>query len=94
MTLLEVLPIIIYFLVIILIIISMALGIKLIITLKKVDSIIDDINSKIQSFNGVFDVIDVVTDKIASLSDAFVSFIINIFSKIVNRKKKEEKDDE
>jgi uncharacterized protein YoxC len=94
MTLMELLPIIIYFLIIILLIICIVLGIRFIITLKKMENVIDDINDKIQTFNGLFNIIDTVTDKIASLSDGIVNFIINIFSKIINRKKKEDEIDE
>lgn len=94
MNLTESLPIVIYFLIIILLIICIILGIRFIITLKKAEIVIDDINNKIQSFNGLFHIIDNVTDKIATLSDSIVNFIINIFSKIINRKKKEDEIDE
>ena len=89
------LPITIYILLIILIIIGIILGVRLIKAMNHVDSILDDIDRKIGSLNGLFNVIDFTTDKIASFSDRVVELISGIVSKVgslreARRRKKEE----
>ncbi len=89
----ELLPIIIYILLIIVLIIGIIIGIKFIITMVKVEKVVDDVNDKVQSLNGFFSAIDFTTDKIAMLSDSVVSIItaglVKIFH-IFKGKKKEE----
>ena len=63
------LPIIIYFLLIILIIIGIILGVRAIQTLNKVDKVVDDVNDKVQSLNGFFNLVDFATDKVVSITD-------------------------
>ena len=57
-------PIIIYILLIIILIIGIILGIKSIITINKVEKVVDDVNEKVESLNGVFQIIDFTTDKL------------------------------
>ena len=99
MTLNEVLPIILYLLGSILLGILIVLGIKLINVMNKMEKVVDDINTKVSSLNGVFSIIDATTDKLALLSDRMVdsiSLIIrNSFAKKKkNNKEKENNDDE
>ena len=63
----------------ILLIVLIILGIKLIITMNKIENIVDDINGKVRSLNGIFSVIDMTTDKLALLSDKTICFIIHCF---------------
>jgi uncharacterized protein YoxC len=60
----QMLPIIIYILLIGLLIIGIIIGIKLIITMNKVEKIVDDVDKKVQSLNGFFNAINFATDKI------------------------------
>ncbi len=90
----TVLPIIIYFLLIIILIVGIILGIKAIITINKVEKVVDDVNDKIQSLNGFFSVIDFTTDKIVALSDRFVEGTINLFGKLFSRSKKKRNEDD
>lgn len=92
------LPITIYVLLIILIIIGIILSIRLLGAMDKVDGIIANVESKVNSLNGLFNVIDFTTDKIANISDRVVEFIGGAFSRIASfgasrRRKKKEKDD-
>lgn len=87
------LPIIIYMLLIIILIIGIILGIKSIITIEKIEKIVDDVTGKVQSLNGFFSIIDFTTDKIALLTDKTVDLISGIFSKIFYRKKDKEEVD-
>lgn len=93
-TLMVSLPIVIYFLLIILLIICIILGIRFIITMKKIEGVVDDINDKVQSLNGFFNIIDFATDKISSIIDIIVNFITDKISWIFKKKKKEEETDE
>ena len=63
------------------------LGIKLIITMNKIENVVDDINGKVRSLNGIFSVIDVTTDKLALLSDKTISFITDMIKKVFTKRK-------
>ena len=81
--LLDFLPIVIYFLLIIFLIIGIILGIKLIITLDKVEKVVEDVNDKVQTLNGFFHIIDYTTDKIAFATDKVVDTIASVFNKLL-----------
>ena len=85
----HVLPIIIYIL-----LIGIILGIKTIITMDKVDKIADSVNKKIDSLNGLFNVIDFTTEKISSITDRTVEMITGLLGKIFLKHKKNEEEDE
>ena len=85
---LDFLPIIIYLLLIIVLIIGIILGVKTIITLDKVEKIIDDISEKLQTLNGFFHIIDYTTDKIALATDKMVDGVVSFVSKLLFNKSK------
>ncbi len=91
---LSFLPIIIYILLIILLIIGIILGIKSIITINKVEKVVDDVNEKVESLNSLFQIIDFTTDKLVSITDKVVDRISLLASRLFFRKKnkKEEKE--
>jgi len=95
---LSFLPIIIYILLIIILIIGIILGIKSIITIKKVEKVVDDVNEKVESLNGLFHIVDFTTDKIVMLTDKVVDGLSGFASKLFFRKKakhnKEEEESE
>lgn len=70
------------------------LGIKLIITMNKIETVVDDINVKVDKLNGLFNIIDYTTDKLALVSDKMVDGVSYILKKVFfkKNKKKEEKD--
>lgn len=88
-SMMEVLPTILYSLGSILLVVLIILGIKLIITMNKIENVVDDINGKVKSLNGLFSMIDYTADKLALLSDRFVDTITSIIKKIFVRKEKE-----
>lgn len=88
----SVLPIIIYILLIILLIVGIILGVRSIQTLKRIDKVVDNVNDKVQSLNGIFNVIDFTTDKIVSITDKVVEGISNLFGNIFFRNKKKKKE--
>lgn len=93
----ELLPIIIYILLIVVLIIGIIIGIKFIITMTKVEKVVDDVNEKVQSLNGFFSIIDFTTDKLATFSDSIVSVItaglVKVFNVFKNKKKEGKKDE-
>lgn len=95
MTFTEMLPIIINCLLIVLLVVGIILGIKAIITISKIDKIVDDVNEKVNSLNAFFDMLDFATRKIGSISDHLfegtLSFLAGLLSK---RSKKNKEDDE
>lgn len=97
MTFESLLSIMLYMLGSILLIVLIILGIKLIITMNKIENVVDDINVKVNKLNGLFSVIDYTTDRLALLSDKMVdgvSFIIKrLFKKPKNEVKEEKKDE-
>ena len=86
-TLLQVLPIIIYFLLIIIILVGIVLGIKLIITIDKVLKLVDDVNDKIEQITPVFDTIGLISDKISGILGTIVSKIENLIVKLFFKNK-------
>lgn len=95
----EYMPILIYILLSILIILLIIICIKVIRTMNKIELIIDDVDKKVKSLNGVFSVVDSVTDKLSLLtevvSDSIILFIKGIFKKRKNKiENKEEEENE
>lgn len=86
----EFLPIVLYCSLIVFVIILIVLAIKAIGTLTKVNTLIDDAQEKMDSLNGVFHLVDTVTDKVSFITDTFVSGIAGAISKFFQKKQKEE----
>jgi hypothetical protein len=89
------LPILLYVAGIFLLIVLIIIGIRIIRTMNKVDTIVADVDKKVKSLNGLFSFIDNTTDKLSFLTDKVVDslsgFLMNMFSK-KNKKKKEEEE--
>ncbi len=96
--LLQFLPVVIYLLLIGIIIIGIILGIKLIITIDKVDKIIDDVNAKIERVTPLFDSLGMISDKVggffATVISTIESIVTKIFTKSDKKRKKESEIDE
>ena len=87
------LPLVIYILLIILLVVGIVLGIKTIITMTKVEKVVDNVNEKVESLNSVFNLIDFTTDKIAGFTDRVIEVAGNLFSQLLFRKKRKRDDD-
>lgn len=86
LTVAEVLPIILYILGSILLVVLIILCVKLIITMNKIENVVDDINTKVKTLDGFFSVIDFTTDKLAMLSDRVVETISSFIKRLFKRK--------
>lgn len=87
MTFMELLPMIIYILLIILLIILIILGIKVIMVVNKTDKLLLDIQQKVDSFNGVFKLIDMAGEKINIGVSAIVESIISLINRLFRKRK-------
>ncbi len=81
------LPIVVYFLLIILLIVGIILGIRLLGAMDKVDEVLENMQKKVNSLNGLFSVIDFTTDKISAFSDKVVDVVSGFIGKFTRRKK-------
>lgn len=85
----EIMPSILYVLGAILMILFIVLVFKLILTLDKVDRVVEDISSKSRKLNGLFDMID----KIQFINDKIVSGILSVVMKVFKKRKGDEENE-
>lgn len=94
----EYLPVLIYILLCILIVLLIVICIKVIRTMNKVEMIVNNVDEKVKSLNGVFNIVDTVTDKLSALteviSDSVIIFIKSIFKRKNKKIESEEIEDE
>ncbi len=81
----ECLIIFLYFALIILVIFAIALVIRLMKTLNKVDSILDDVSKKMNKVDGLFELVDTTTNYVSNFSDKIFSFIQNSIMKLFRK---------
>ena len=89
----ETLTIIIYALLIVLIIVAIVIGVKLIVTLHKVDLLIDDVTDKVKTLDRVFELIDTFNDKMAAVGDTVIGFVSGGIRRLFKDRKKYKKDE-
>ena len=85
----DTLLIIIYSLIAILLIVLIVFVIRLFSTLSRLNKTLDDVNTKIEKLNGLFNIIDNTTDYITVISDKFVDKISGLIDNLFSKKKKE-----
>ncbi len=88
----EVFPIVLYFLGAVLLIVVIILITKLMTTVDKVNVLLDDIEGKSQSLNGLFDAISRVGDTLSAANNRVTGFIAGIASKLFKEKRKRKKE--
>lgn len=86
----ETLQVILYVLGAIALTVLIILGIKLIVTVNKINEVVDDINRKIKTLDGFFALVDYTTEKIELVSDKVVGLASSIIKKISGNKKESE----
>lgn len=77
--------IMIYFLASILLIVMIALCVKLIHTLTKVDKVIDDITVKSSKLDNLFNVIDTTADAVNSVNNSIVGWVTTTINRLLNK---------
>ena len=78
MTASEVLPVILYILGAILLVALIVLTIKLTITIHKIDKVVDNITEKVTALDGVFSVVNAVSNKFTFITDKVVNIIYSL----------------
>lgn len=86
MTASEVLPVILYILGAILLVALIVLTIKLTITIHKIDKVVDNITEKVTALDGIFSVVNAVSNKFTFITDKVVNIIYSLIEKITKRK--------
>ena len=81
------LPVLVYSLLSVLIVVLIVLGIRLLETVNRVNKLLDDVEKKMDSMNGLFNVMDFVTTKATVLTDTIASTIIGVVSNLVKKRK-------
>ena len=84
----EFLGVILDSLLIVLVIILIVLALKTFDTLNKVDAILDDTKKKLDSLDGVFNLVDNVSNKLTLVTDTVVGSIVNFITSLFNKKGK------
>ena len=92
----DTLIIMIYVLLIVFILVLIAIGIKLIGTLTRVDVLLDDVTSKIKTLDKAFSFVDVFSDKMAAIGETLIGFVSGSIKGLVKniKNKKEESEDD
>jgi len=88
----EIFPIILYFLGAVLLVVVIILITKIISTVDKVNVLLDDIEEKSQSLNGLFDAIGKVGDTLSAANNRITGLIAGVVSKMFKGKRKKKKD--
>lgn len=87
------LPIVIYILLIGLIIILIILGIKLLITMNKVEKIVDNVNEKVARLEPLFNILGYASDRVVGVFDKVFEVIESLIGKLFSKDKKIEMED-
>lgn len=86
MTAAEVLPVILYILGAILLACLIVLTVKLIITMNKIEKVVDNITEKVSTLDKVFEIVGLVTGKFTAVTDKVVDVAASLLDKVFNRK--------
>lgn len=86
MTMMEVLTVILYILGAILLTALIVLTVKLIITMNKIDKIVNNITEKVSVLDKVFEVAGLITGKFTAITDKIVDVIASTIEKVFKGK--------
>lgn len=94
MSAVEFLQIMLYILGSILLVVLIVLGIRITVTMNKIDSLVDNITIKVNQLNSLFNIIDTITNRVTKVTDIVVDNISGLISRVFNKKRKEDDIDE
>ena len=78
----------------ILLVVLIVLSAKLIYTINRINQVLDEVELKISKFDKAFNLVDIVTDNMALVSDKLVDGISYLIRKIFVRKSNRKEEDE
>ena len=86
MTINEILPVIVYILGSVLLVTLIILTVKLIVTMNKIEKVVDNIGIKVKTLDDLFNVIGLVTGKFTAVTDKVIDNISLLVEKIFRGK--------
>lgn len=92
-TLSTVLPVVIDVLLVVLLTVLIILGIKTIYLVKDARRVVNNVNDKLNTLNGLFSLVNIISEKITELSDAVINFFEKTISKLINRRSRKKEDE-
>ena len=90
---LQLLTIIVFILLAVLLVIFIIIGLKLIETIDNTNNLLDDIEKKSKSLDGLFDTVENVGDSLSVVTDKFVEGALGTIKRLFNRKKNKDEED-
>lgn len=87
-------PIILYILGSVLLVCVIVLIVKLIYTVDKTNEILDNVDRKVKTLDGLFNAIDMTTSTLSSIGDRLIDGIFNFFGKFSKKKKRKKEEDD
>lgn len=84
----------VYLLGMILLVCSIVMVTKLITTIERINRILDEVDTKLAKFDKTFQIVDVVTDSMAMVSDKLVDGISNLIRRFFYKRKKEREEED
>ena len=87
-------PVILYILGTVLLVSMIILVVKCIGTVKRINTVVEDVSNKASKLDGVFHLIDNTTDIISGISDKAIDFIMGLITGLFTRKKKNIEEEE
>lgn len=87
----EALKVLVFVGLIVLIIALIVLCIKLIGTLTKIDYLVDNVTKKAESLDGLFNVIEMTTNRFGAIGEALTSSMMGLLRKVFNKKESKNK---
>lgn len=86
MTAMDVLPVVLYLLGSVLLVTLIILTIKLIITMNKIEKVVDNITMKVKTLDEFFNVVGSISGKVATITDRAVENVALLIEKIFRGK--------
>lgn len=90
----TVMPVVNSILVGVLLTVLIIIGLKIVGILNKVQDVLDNVEDKINSLNGIFSVIENINARFGSIADKTYGFIENLITKLIHRKSSKDDDEE
>ena len=90
----EFLPIVLFVLGIVLLVVLIILAVRMLDTVDKVNRILDSVDAKVNSLNGVFRIVDKFSENMSFLSERMIDGVTGIINRIFSRKKRKSYDEE
>ena len=88
------LPACVNILLIVLLIVGIVLGVRLINTLNRINEVIDNVEAKVNSLNGLFNVINFTTDKITAIGDRVIEGVNGLIKRFGKKRYSSEMEDD